>query len=72
MGSLLKFERTKIRRKRKSQESTPPVRQRIVISLDWFENELGLELGNGDLELGIRRAIILASMRTDKKRENTV
>jgi hypothetical protein len=34
--------------------------------LDEFEMKLALELGNDDLRLGIRRAVVLTSMRTLK------
>ena len=62
MGVLLKFERTKTRSRRKLQTKTSPL-QYIAVSLDLFETELALELGDGDLTHGIRRAVILASMR---------
>jgi hypothetical protein len=32
------------------------------VTLDGLEAELALRLGDGDLTLGIRRAIVLASM----------
>jgi hypothetical protein len=35
----------------------------IEVSLDGLEVELAVKLGDGDLTLGIRRAIVLASMR---------
>ena len=35
----------------------------VDVSLSRLEIELALRLGDGDLRLGIRRAIILASMR---------
>jgi hypothetical protein len=35
----------------------------IEVSLDRLEVELALRLGDGDLALGIRRAIIFASIR---------
>lgn len=35
----------------------------VEVSLDALEVEAALRLGDGDLTLGIRRAIILASMR---------
>ena len=39
-----------------------PLKQ-IEVSLDGLEVELALRLGEGDLRLGIRRAIVLASIR---------
>jgi hypothetical protein len=35
----------------------------IEVSLDGLEVELALRLGDGDLTLGIRRAVVLVSMR---------
>jgi hypothetical protein len=35
----------------------------IEVSLDSLEVELALRLGDGDLTLGIRRAIVFASIR---------
>lgn len=35
----------------------------IDVSLDGLEVKLALILGDGDLTLGIRRAVVLASMR---------
>jgi hypothetical protein len=37
--------------------------KRIEVSLGSLEVELALRLGDGDLTLGIRRALIFASMR---------
>jgi hypothetical protein len=39
------------------------LRCNFEVSLDGLELELALSLGAGDLTLGIRRAIVLASMR---------
>jgi hypothetical protein len=39
------------------------VQRHIEVSLDSLEIDLALRLGDGDLRLGIRRAIIFASMR---------
>ena len=35
----------------------------IKVSLDGLEVKLALRLGDGDLTLGIRRAVVLAGMR---------
>jgi hypothetical protein len=40
-----------------------PTLKHIEVSLDSLELELALRLGDGDLTLGIRRAIVFASMR---------
>jgi hypothetical protein len=45
------------------KESKVQPLKRIEVSLDGLEVELALRLGDGDLTLGIRRAIVLASMR---------
>jgi hypothetical protein len=56
-----------VRRKKKScgegEKSKVQHLKRIKVSLDGLEIELALRLGDGDLTLGIRRAIIFASMR---------
>jgi hypothetical protein len=56
-----------VTRKKKScgggkKSKVQPLR-RIEVSLDGLEVELALRLGDGDLTFGIRRAIVLASMR---------
>jgi hypothetical protein len=55
------------RKKKKScgggKKSKVPPLKRIEVLLDGLEVELALTLGDGDLTLGIRRAIIFASMR---------
>jgi hypothetical protein len=55
------------RKKKKSgggcKKSNVQPLKRIEVSLDGLEVELALRLGDGDLTLGIRRAIVLASMR---------
>jgi hypothetical protein len=55
------------RKKKKScgegKKSAVQPLQHIVVSLDRLEVELALRLGDGDLTLGIRRAVILASIR---------
>ena len=35
----------------------------LEVSLDSLEIEMALKLGEGDLTLGIRRAVVLAGMR---------
>jgi hypothetical protein len=55
------------RKKKKScgggkQSNGKPLKD-IEVSLDSLEVELALSLGDGDLKLGIRRAIVLARMR---------
>jgi hypothetical protein len=57
-----------VRRKKKKscgggKKSKVQTLTRIEVSLDGLEVELALGLGDGDLTLGIRRAIIFASMR---------
>ena len=44
------------------KSSAKPLKH-VEVSLDGLEVELALRLGDGDLTLGIRRAIVLASMR---------
>jgi hypothetical protein len=55
------------RKKKKScgggKKSKVQLLKHIEVSLDSLEVELALRLGDGDLTLGIRRAIVLASMR---------
>lgn len=68
MGSLLKFERTKTRHSRRKPQTKTSALQYVAVSLDLFETELALELGDGDLALGIRRAVIFASMRAPVNR----
>jgi hypothetical protein len=55
------------RKKKKScrggKKSNVQLLKHIEVSLDSLEVELALRLGDGDLTLGIRRAVILASMR---------
>jgi hypothetical protein len=55
------------RKKKKScrggKKSNVQPLKHIKVSLDSLEVELALRLGDGDLTLGIRRAIVLASMR---------
>jgi hypothetical protein len=55
------------RKKKKScgegKKSNVKPLKHIEVSLDSLEIELALRLGDGDLTLGIRRAIIFASMR---------
>jgi hypothetical protein len=55
------------RKKKKSggggKKSNVQPLKHIEVSLDSLEVELALRLGDGDLTLGIRRAIVLASMR---------
>jgi hypothetical protein len=61
LGILLNFKRSNSRRKR---EKIPAQSlKRYKVSLDELEIKLALELGDGDLALGIRRAIVLAAMR---------
>jgi hypothetical protein len=56
-----------VTRKKKScggaKKSNIKLLKHIEVSLDGLEVELALRLGDGDLRLGIRRAIIFASMR---------
>jgi hypothetical protein len=61
LGILLKFDRTKLRGSAKRTVSKPL--KPIMVSLDGFKTQLAIELGDGDLSLGIRRAVIFASMR---------
>jgi hypothetical protein len=55
------------RKKKKScsggKKSAVQPLKHIEVSLDRLEVELALRLGDGDLTLGIRRAIIFASIR---------
>ena len=62
MGILLAFRKTKLSRKRK--QGNLQALKLFDVSLDEFETKLALELGDGDMCLGIRRAVVLASMRT--------
>ena len=39
--------------------------QKLTVSLDRFETELALRVGDGDLGLGIRRALVLAGLRME-------
>jgi hypothetical protein len=55
------------RKKKKSgggckTSSVQPLKH-IEVSLDGLEIELALRLGDGDLTLGIRRAVVLTGMR---------
>jgi hypothetical protein len=56
-----------MRKKKKSgaggKKSNAQPLKHVDVSLSRLEIELALRLGDGDLMLGIRRAIILASMR---------
>jgi hypothetical protein len=49
---------------RGKKSAVPPLKH-IEVLLDRLEVELALELGDGDLTLGIRRAIIFASTRQE-------
>jgi hypothetical protein len=56
-----------MRKKKKSgargKKSNAQTLKHVEVSLTGLEIELALRLGEGDLTLGIRRAIIFASMR---------
>jgi hypothetical protein len=59
LGILLIFKRVRRRRKQGRLQSF----KKFDVCLDEFETKLALELGEGDLRLGIRRAVVLASIR---------
>jgi hypothetical protein len=52
---------------RRTKVSVRPLRQ-VKVSLDTFETKLALKLGDTDLRLGIRRAIVLAGLGLEKIR----
>jgi hypothetical protein len=64
LGILLTFKGPKSRRKRKDLGVQPL--KHCKVPLDELETKFAIELGDGDLALGIRRAIILAAMRQPK------
>jgi hypothetical protein len=45
------------------KKSTLQSLRHIEVSLDDLEIKLAVKLGDGDLTLGIRRAVVIASMR---------
>jgi hypothetical protein len=48
---------------RKGKGSNVKPLKHLLVSLDGLEVKMALKLGDGDLTLGIRRAVIFASMR---------
>ena len=61
MGILLTFKKKKSSLLGKKVAVQPL--KLLEVSLDSLEIEMALELGDGDLSLGIRRAVVLAGMR---------
>jgi hypothetical protein len=54
---------TKKQSSHKGKKSSFQPLKHLEVSLDQLEVKMALKLGDGDLTLGIRRAVILASMR---------
>lgn len=54
-----------MRKRKKSRRGRSNLRplKPIAVALDRLEVELALRLGDGDLTLGVRRAVALASIR---------
>lgn len=55
-----------MKKKKSNHKRQKPIIQPLKhfeVSLDGLEIKMALNLGDGDLTLGIRRAVILASMR---------
>jgi hypothetical protein len=48
---------------RESKKSSVPTLKHVNVSLDGATVKMAIKLGGGDLSLGIRRAVTLASMR---------
>ena len=61
MGILLTFKKRKSSPRGKKVAVQPL--KLLEVSLDSLEIEMALKLGDGDLSLGIRRAVVLAGMR---------
>lgn len=61
MGILLTFKKKKSSPRGKKVAVQPL--KLLEVSLDSLEIEMALKLGDGDLSLGIRRAVVLAGMR---------
>ena len=61
MGIPVTLKKIKSNRKGKKASVQPP--KHLEVSLDALEFKMALKLGNGDLSLGIRRAVVLASIR---------
>ena len=55
--------RKKTKRNRQNTNSSAQPLKRMEISLDGATIKMAVKLGDGDLSLGIRRAVVLATMR---------
>jgi hypothetical protein len=60
MGILLTF---KNKRRRETKRVRLQTLTHLQVALDNLEIKMALHLGDGDLSLGIRRALVLGSMR---------
>jgi len=55
--------RKKRKRNRQNTNSSAQPLKRMEVSLDGATIKMAVKLGEGDLSLGIRRAVVLATMR---------
>ena len=55
--------RKKTKRNRQNTNSSAQPLKRMEVSLDSATIKMAVKLGDGDLSLGIRRAVVLATMR---------
>jgi hypothetical protein len=55
--------RKKRKRNRQNSNSSAQPLKRMEVSLDGATIKMAVKLGEGDLSLGIRRAVVLATMR---------
>ena len=55
--------RKKTKRNRQNTNSSAQPLKHMEVSLDGATIKMAVKLGDGDLSLGIRRAVILATMR---------
>ena len=58
---MAKGMKTKTKRSSRTKNYNPRPLKRIEVSLDRATIAMALKLGDGDLSLGIRRAVVLAS-----------
>ena len=55
--------RKKTKRNRQNTNSSAQPLKRMEVSLDGATRKMAVKLGDGDLSQGIRRAVVLATMR---------